>query len=279
MRHSFHNHTVLCGHGSGTVDDYVREARNSGIESIGISEHIPFPDGRWSGSRMAMELLPAYIDEVTRAQAAYSDIDVLLGGECEWVEEFSDHYRMLKEEHQFAYLIGAPHWTPMGDGTWLGYTHLETPKHLRKFSEHVQEIIESGFFVCIAHPDVFLAGYTRWDENSQACARDIIRCAAEHDIPLELNANGLRKKKITAASGELRRPYPVREFWETAAAEEVPMIVGADAHNPKHIIDSTDICYAWVEEFGLKDYQDYLYRQIASAREHMEDERKKVKAG
>jgi len=109
MRHSFHNHTVRCGHGSGTVDDYVREAESCGIESIGISEHIPFPDRRWSGSRMDLEMLPAYVDEVHRAQETYGGIDVLLGGECEWVREFRDHYRMLKDKYQFAYLIGAYH--------------------------------------------------------------------------------------------------------------------------------------------------------------------------
>lgn len=271
IRHSFHNHTVLCKHADGSVADYVQAAVQSGLVSIGMSDHIPFPDGRWDHTRMDLDQLGEYVQEVTRAKSRYPEIDVFIGGECEWVPQFSDHYAMLKHQYGFEYLIGAPHWIPMDDATWVGYTHLKTAAQLRSFAAYVQESIETGHFLYFAHPDVFLAGYTRWDENTRACARDIIRTAAAENVPLELNANGFRKKKIIDGHGNLRAQYPVRQFWELAAEENISVIVGADAHTPGHVADSTETCYAWIEELGLRDVQGELYRSLKDAADSSND--------
>lgn len=266
LLHSYHNHTCLCGHAEGTAEAYVRSASRKDLLSIGISDHMPLPDGRWSKTRMLSEQLDGYIREVEELKRTAEDIVVFLAGECEWDETYEVYYRELLEEHCFDYLIGAPHWIPVDDDTWLGYTRLRTVQHLRSFSEYVQATIESGLFLFIAHPDVYLSGYTLWDENARSCARDICRSAAAYDIPLELNANGLRKKPILDAPGTLRPPYPVREFWEIAAEEGTGIIVGADAHAPEAVDDLTDRCYSWVRELSLFDRQEELFEGLTVGR-------------
>jgi histidinol-phosphatase (PHP family) len=266
LLHSYHNHTRLCGHAEGTAEDYVRSAARKGLLSIGISDHMPLPDGRWPRTRMLSEQLDGYISEVKELKRTAEGIAVFLAGECEWDETYEEYYRELLQERCFDYLIGAPHWTPVDDDIWLGYTRLHTVGHLRAFSEYVQATIESGLFLFIAHPDVYLSGYTQWDENARSCARDICRSAAAYDIPLEINANGLRKKPILDASGILRAPYPVREFWEVAAEEGTGILVGADAHAPEDVDDSADRLYAWVRELGLLDRQEDLFESLTVGR-------------
>ncbi len=259
LHHSFHNHTERCNHAVGTVADYVDAARGAGLRSFGMSDHIPFPGDRWwPHVRMSYDQLDSYIAEVLRQREESKDIEVFLGAECEWLPEFHDYYPYLLDEAGFHYLIGGPHWSPMDDGTWLGYTKLKRPRQLRRFARYVMDMIGSGMFTYIAHPDVCFAGYGKWDEDARACSLDIIRCAVEHDMPLELNANGMRKRD----TGTIPGSYPFREFWELASREGVRALIGSDAHTPSDIIDHCDECAVWMEELQLHDVQHELYRVI-----------------
>jgi len=263
MLHTFHNHTNLCKHAEGSADAYVRAAVRAGCRSIGMSDHIPFADRRWEHLRMNLEELDTYMGEVAAAQARHAlDIEVFLGGECEWVEEYSEYYDWLLEEAGFAYLIGAPHWTPMEDGRWISYSRLNGPRELTKYTEHVLDIIESDKFLFLAHPDVCFAGYRQWDSHARDCSREIIRCAKEYGMPLEINANGMRKEKILDDDLEYRYIYPHWNFWELAASEGAEALAGSDAHSPREIIDSCDICESWMKELSLPDAQHRLYQQI-----------------
>lgn len=48
MRVDLHNHTILCNHATGSVDEYVQKAIELEIDVYGFSEHAPmknFEDG------------------------------------------------------------------------------------------------------------------------------------------------------------------------------------------------------------------------------------------
>ena len=39
MRVDLHNHTILCNHATGSVDDYVKKAIELGIDEFGLKEN------------------------------------------------------------------------------------------------------------------------------------------------------------------------------------------------------------------------------------------------
>ena len=41
MRVDLHNHTILCNHAEGSVDEYVERAIELGIDEYGFSDHAP----------------------------------------------------------------------------------------------------------------------------------------------------------------------------------------------------------------------------------------------
>ena len=41
MRVDLHNHTTLCNHAEGTVDEYIQRAIELGIDEYGFSDHAP----------------------------------------------------------------------------------------------------------------------------------------------------------------------------------------------------------------------------------------------
>ncbi|MCF7942753.1 MAG: histidinol-phosphatase [Spirochaetia bacterium] len=256
---NYHTHTYRCKHAQGDCREYVTEALKAGCTTLGFSEHMPLPNDRWTHVHLEAHELQEYIDTVHRCRDENPDLEVLLGGECEYVKADHAYYEeVLLGEHRFDYLLGAPHWIPCGSD-WVGYTHLERPKDLRYFADYCIDVIQSGLFSYIAHPDVFMVGYRTWDGSAAACARDIIEAAMACGVPLELNAYGLRKAEVFTFDEFHTAWYPYIGFWELASQLQAPMIIGSDAHAPEQLCDRVELCEEIVQRYGLDLHQELPY--------------------
>lgn len=232
-KHNFHTHTFRCKHAKGDAVDYCQYAQDHGMETIGFSDHTPLPDDRWISARMPVAQLDDYVTAVHRAQREFPDLRVLLGMECEYVPKFHAFYEdELFGKRDFDYLVGGPHFFTDDYGSWTGtYGGTVDAKSLKDYARYVSEMIESGLFAFIAHPDLFGNCYKHWDANTISASRDIFEAAAECDVGLEINALGFRK----IAKKKLFNPYPLYPwppFWELASEYDVKVIVNADAHRP-----------------------------------------------
>ncbi len=235
-KHNFHTHTFRCKHAKGDAVDYCRYAVEHGMETLGFSDHTPLPDDRWLGVRMHYAQLDEYVDAVRLAQQRYPKLRVLLGMECEYVPKFQAFYEdELFGEREFDYLVGGPHFFTDDYGNWSGtYGGTVDSQSLSDYARYVTEMIASGLFEFIAHPDLFGNCYKDWDVNTIAASRDIFEAAAECRVGLEINALGLRK----IAKKRQGNPYPLypwRPFWELASEYSVEVIVNADAHRPQDL--------------------------------------------
>ena len=127
---------------------------------------------------------------------------------------------------------------------------LTTVRALRAYGEHLQELMSTGLYAFIAHPDLFGACWERWDENAAACAKDILEAAAATNTPLELNGNGLYKRPLHTSEGT-RQPYPWKPFWELAAEYPVTVICNSDAHRPEDALRGLPELHEMAWEYGL----------------------------
>ncbi len=247
---NLHTHTYRCKHAVGDVPDYLTCAEAAGITTLGFSDHTPYPDGRWKDLRMDYSELDDYARVLSEASQLSRGITVLKGLECEWIPELASYYENeLLGSRGFQYLIGAEHWFPY-DGTWRSLTEIKTPAHLQAYTDNLIRAMESGLFSFIAHPDMFSIGYTEWDENTASCVRDICAASIATGIPLEINAYGLRKPKISTAAG-LRYQYPWKEFWSCAAGYGVEVVCNSDAHKPEDVASGIQDCIALAKRLGL----------------------------
>ncbi|NMA45588.1 MAG: histidinol-phosphatase [Lentisphaerae bacterium] len=256
-RRNFHTHTALCNHATGSVADYCEAAVAQGVTTLGISDHTPHPDGRWQSTRMAMAELPGYVQDIHDAAAAYPGLQVYAGIECEHVTEHLAFYQdELLGRHGLSYLIGAVHWYPYA-GEWAslyGQPQMDAQR-LHAYTDHIVELISSGYYAFIAHPDLFGVAYRGVDEELRACVRAIAQAAEACKVPLEINAYGLRKKKIEDG-GSWRFMYPLMIFWEIVAEYQVPVIVNSDAHRPQDVWGNTDECLDIARRYSLHVVND-----------------------
>lgn len=223
---NLHTHTPHCRHASGSGSDFCRQLPES-VRSIGFSDHMPFPDGRYSHSSMNYSQLPDYISYIEETRKAFPEIKIFSGLEAEWCPELG---RDFYEEHYFAagiqYLIGSPHYSTVNGAHFFSYdtSDLETVKG---FVTRALWTMESGLFLFIAHPDAYLYPFRRLPDNLKSGFLDIVQAAKELDIPLELNCNGLRRGL----------QYPSMKFWELAAEYGCRTVISSDAHSPGALYD------------------------------------------
>jgi len=255
---NYHTHTFRCKHASGDVADYVREAKKAGIQELGFSDHVPFPDGRWPTSRMYLSELPSYLDAIKVAQKAEGliaeasgRISILSGLECEWVPEYD---AWLREELlgacELDYLACGTHYS-LRNGAWEDVWDLDSVGGLWAYSAQVERSLASGLFAFIAHPDLFCAGYLDWDDDAIACARDVLSAAVATSTPVEINGYGMRKPRIHGTSGP-RWPYPRWEFWELAKDYDLDVIVNSDAHRAIDVGASLETGRSLAADCGLR---------------------------
>lgn len=247
-RVNLHTHTKRCGHASGSIDAYCREAEKQGLAVLGFSDHAPFPDGRYADSRMDFSELPAYLADIERMRGEFPGLEILTGAEVDYMPSVGRAFyeEVYSPERGFDYLIVGPHFTEPS----LDAFHELSAAQARKYAEATIYAMESGLFAYVAHPDMFTARCPRWNAELAAIAADLAEAAKAFDVPFEINAYGLRKPWIDTADGH-RPQYPFRPFWEVMAGHGVRMTVGADAHRPQDVWGNADDAVAFGAELGL----------------------------
>lgn len=248
---NYHTHTFRCDHASGDCLDYARVAAKAGLAILGFSDHTPLPDDRWSDMRMTMAQLNEYEGAFAKARTAFPRMRMLLGLECEYSRDYAGWYRdEVLGRRGFDYLIAGCHYTPL-DGRWIqSFGHLTSAKYLAAYARYTTEVMESGLFAFITHPDIIGCSYADWNADLAACADEICAASAALKVPLEINSYGFRKPWVPSAAGA-RPAYPWEPFWAIAARHGVQVVLSSDAHQPEDVVAGYDEVAAIRDRFGL----------------------------
>ena len=248
---NLHTHTFYCGHAQGTCEEIVQQTiKENKLKVLGISEHAPLKDQDGGKNRMNYCDLQSYTNDVKKVKEETKGLKILLGAECEWLQDQVSFYKEeLLDQLGYDYLIMGIHFV-YDD---MGRHYIGKFEGMRRFlSQYVKDYtkgLESGLFLFGCHPDLFAPGFPVWDADAKAASWDIIQCAKDLDIPLELNDYGFRKKPING-----RRPYSVDEFWELAALSGIKICTNSDSHDLNTIYPSHTLEYAKAKGINFVDW-------------------------
>lgn len=243
---NFHTHCNFCD-GKGELEEYVLTAINEDVENLGFSSHAPVPfDCRWT---MKKENLQKYCESVNLLKEKYKDkIQIFLGLEIDFVENVVGPQNYCKTG--LDYIIGGVHFfgithegesLPVDDGPedFQRSIDIGFGGNIQKAVEHYYKLIQKmaglGGFDILAHFDLikknnknnrFFNEDEKWYQNIVAETLDVI---AENDVILEVNNGGITRDKIDTL-------YPSTWILEECYKRKIPVILNADAHNPKHVV-------------------------------------------
>ena len=227
MTVNLHTHTPRCRHASGTEEEYIQAALDSGLQTLGFSDHTPywFPGDYYSHMRMYPHQLEDYIQTILNLKEKYKDkLDIRLGLEVEYYPDcFPELLRHLQDT-PVEYMLLGQHWV----GNEMNEPYCGAPTEdetvLRRYCDQVIAALDTGLFTYVAHPD--LIHYVGDPKIYTTHIRRLCRAAKSCDTPLEINLLGLR----------VRRHYPNPILWQIAAEEGCQVVIGSDAHEPKDVL-------------------------------------------
>jgi len=239
---NYHTHHELCKHAKGTAKDYVLEALNRGYKEIGFSDHAPsdYIQDTHPYVRMDTNQLDEYINDIKSQKVTYKNqITILTGLEVEYLNPDLNYYKDLL--HKVDYLILGQHYvikqeSGQSQKTFESSFALKEKKDILAYARKVKEAIETGYFDLVAHPDLYMCGYHTFDETAVEAANIIIDASVKFDVPLEFNANGIRKGKIKTSDGT-HYQYPRIEFWKIAKSKNCKVMINSDCHEPELLDD------------------------------------------
>lgn len=284
---NYHTHTYRCGHANGNEEEMIKAAIEMGIEDFGLCDHVPLPHYRkhlfrsipairsiksllslvnafindGPNMRMPYSQMNEHLDLINDYQKKYADqINIYKGFEAEGLSEYFDYYQTLLYEHKVDYLILGHHFHKHCiHSDYFGKDKM-TKKDIYQYCNDVEKALETKLFSYLAHPDLFLMGYTKFDIDAQTVSRRICEKAKECHIPLEINAGGMRKG-LKNINGEMIYSYPNTHFWDIASEVGNDVILGFDAHDPSdfnNAMYNQMIQFAKDHHLNLIDHFEFL---------------------
>ena len=242
-----HNHTLLCNHAEGTIDEYILQAVKSGTKIFGFSEHAPMDfDPKY---RISFEQMKEYENNVLTAKETYKDkIEILLGYEVDFLEGHMDK-RVLNADVD--YLIGSVHFIDkwgFDNPEFIGrYEDEDIDEIWQKYFDAIERMAKTKLFDIVGHLDLIKVFKFMPNKNIVDIAKNALLAIKEADMVLEINMAGYRKP--------VKEAYPSKELLEEAFALKIPITFSSDAHAPTQV--------SLYEDKIVKLAYDIGYRQCA----------------
>ena len=257
-----HLHTPLCKHATGLPGDYAAVAQARNLKGIIVTCHAPMPDGYSNPYRMAQGQFDEYVALVAEATEEWRGrVDVRLGLESEFVPKYLGWIEKLHGRAGFHHVLGSVHcqmreyietfykgtW-PLGEeGPWLDFQ--------RTYFRHLADAAETGLYDTISHPDLVKNMHPPGWEVARIM--DDIRRAldriAKTGTAMELNTSG-RYKTVPEMN-------PGLEILREMHARNIPVVLGADAHNPKRTGDLYPEALETLRQAGYEEVSFFLERR------------------
>lgn len=252
MRYScLHTHSVYCD-GKDEIEKFCETAYLKGFDSLGFSAHAPL-NGIISTWHMKKERLEEYLSAVKTAREKWKDkLRIFLGLEVDYIEGYSSPLDFQK--YDLDYIIGAIHYViPPHDGEPFAIDGPvdEFEKGLKEsFSNDIHALVEAywqaltamikaGGFDILAHIDLikknnFGEKYYPLDPPPYLTRTySVAELLRGSSIVVEINTGGLNRNKTKDC-------YPGRHVLRQLKANNVPIIITADAHRAEHINGNYD---------------------------------------
>jgi histidinol-phosphatase (PHP family) len=258
----YHTHHVRCGHASGELEEYVRQAIKIGLDEIGLSDHMPLihvnPDDYWPGMAMSKDEFPKYVEECLQLKEKYrSDISIKVGVEGDYIEGYEEEIEKLLSSYPFDYIIGSVHfleeWDISDHRQLDGWKGKDVYQVYRQYYDALQKAIKTGFYDIVGHMDVIKRfGYVP-EQDFYDLEKETVRAVKDSDMAIELNASGLRMIA--------KEMFPSPRILKLCIEQDIPVTVGSDAHQPERLGQYLNEARSLLKEIGYHQLATFNQRK------------------
>lgn len=242
-----HNHTTLCNHANGSMEEFILKAIKNGTKYFGFADHAPMNfDKKY---RMSFEQMHMYEKMVNDVKNEFEDkIDILLGYEVDFLDNFIDE-RVIKSDVD--YLIGSVHFINswgFDNPEFIGeYKNKDIDKIWEDYFDAIKNMAKSGLFNVVGHLDLLKIFRFLPKKDIRVLAKNAIKEIKKSDMVVELNSAGLRKP--------IEEIYPSKELLELIKDNDIKITFSSDAHKPEDV--------GFGSEKIIKLAREFEYNEVA----------------
>ncbi len=248
-----HNHTPLCNHAKGSLEEYIKQAIINRTKYFGFSDHAPMEfDKKY---RMSFEQMSLYEQEVKALKQKYiKDITILLGYEVDFLDNYMDK-RVLNADVD--HLIGSVHFLDgwgFDNPEFIGhYKAKDIDKIWQDYFEAISKMAKNGYFDIVGHIDLIKVFNYLPKKEIKMVAKDAIKEIKKADMTIEINSAGLRKP--------CKEIYPGTEIMELISEFDIPITFASDAHNPQDVGYEANKIVEYAKSFGYSKCAYFIKRE------------------
>jgi histidinol-phosphatase (PHP family) len=222
-----HNHTKLCNHAIGEIEEYIQKAIEKKVKHFGFSDHAPMEFDK--EYRMSFDDMKKYENSISTLKEKYKDdIEILLGYEVDFLPNYMDE-RVLKANVD--YLIGSVHFLNgwgFDNPKFIGeYKNKDIDKIWQDYFDTIKELAKSGLFDIVGHIDLIKVFKYLPKKEVKLIAKDAIKEIKKSNLVVELNMAGYKKP--------INELYPSYDILEMIKEYDIPITFGSDAHKPDEV--------------------------------------------
>ena len=155
---NLHNHTPRCGHATGTMEEYIKEAVRRDIYWFGFADHAPLPEDLRSGITMEPSETEEYLSDILEARERWK-------GRCEILTAFEVDFPLFEtfdtayfHDSRIDYLIGSCHfiddWPFDHDDYIEEFDRRDINDIYRQYFSIIEKLVDSGYFQVVGHFDL-----------------------------------------------------------------------------------------------------------------------------
>ena len=247
-----HNHTPLCNHAVGEIEEYIAQAIKSDTKYFGFSDHAPMDfDPKY---RMKFSDMKKYEEDVLNAKEKYKNkIEILLGYEVDYLKGHMDE-RVLNADVD--YLIGSVHFVDgwgFDNPEFIGkYKEQDIDEIWEKYFDTIEEMANSKLFDIVGHLDLIKVFKFMPNKNINEMAESALKAIKNADMVLELNVAGYRKP--------IGEAYPSPSLLKQAYKLGIPITFASDAHKPEQVSMFNDEVIKMARDIGYTECAVYRNR-------------------
>jgi histidinol-phosphatase (PHP family) len=229
VRIDLHNHTVLCNHATGTMEEYIQRAIELDIDVFGFSEHAPMKNFE-DGYRLKLEDKLFYENSVKKLQEKFSNqIEILLGYEVDFIKGDFILDEIINSDVD--YLIGSVHylddWGFDNPEFISEYDKRDIDTIWEEYFEAIKLMAQSNQFDIVGHMDLIKVFKYLPKKDIKIMAKDALKAIKKSNMVLEINSAGFRKP--------IEEQYPSRSILELAYELDIPITFSSDAHSVEQV--------------------------------------------
>lgn len=231
QKNIFHIHTYICKHSSNHLEEIVDYALEHGYKKLYFTEHPPITIScPYQGRRASYEDIAKLKFDIDQLNKKYKNkLKIYFGYEVEFNKANRWYIKKISKDPYCEYMVFGNHF--YGDLFKMKFplplikNFTKTVKQLKEFDENNIAAISSGLISWIAHPDIFLNSYRKWDKTAISVSKNIIKNAIKYKLPLGFNVN------FADFNNKDKWHYPCEYFWQLVSKTNAKVLIESDSHD------------------------------------------------